>query len=177
MNEPPFVQVTVEPPASRKRSFLTRNLPYAAMLLLTILGVAYTGISRQPLAAYWEVLAVAAGVTCAASAWPRTSGKQARLRLIWKQAVHWAAILAAMNIVLLPNVQRMLTAPASSLMLLLLLALGTFLAGINTSPRIGFLGLAMALAVPAIASLEKFALLLFLAGVAILGLGIAFWRR
>jgi hypothetical protein len=53
-----------------------------------------------------------------------------------------------MNIVLLPGVQRMLAAPATGLTILLLLALGTFLSGINASLQIIFLGLAMTLAVP-----------------------------
>jgi len=52
---------------------------------------------------------------------------------------------------------------ASSLVLLMLLALGTFLAGINLlSVQICFLGLAMALAVPAIAWLKQSALFLLL---------------
>jgi len=51
-----------------------------------------------------------------------------------------------MNIVLLSGVRQMLPAPAISLVLLTLLALGTFLAGVNfLSLRISFLGLALAL--------------------------------
>jgi hypothetical protein len=50
----------------------------------------------------------------------------------------------------------MLPAPATSLVLLTLLALGTFLAGVDfLSLRICFLGLVMALAVPAIAWLKQ----------------------
>jgi len=60
---------------------------------------------------------------------------------------------------------------------LLLLALGTFLAGINTSLQIIFLGLAMALAVPAIVWLKQTALFLFLVAAAVIGIGLALWRR
>jgi hypothetical protein len=93
------------------------------------------------------------------------------------QAAHWAAILVAMNIVLLPGVQRMLTAPATGLTMLLLLALGTFLAGINTSLQVCFLGFAMALAVPAVVWLKQSALFLFLTAAAVIGVGLALWRR
>jgi hypothetical protein len=63
-------------------------------------------------------------------------------------------------------------------MLLMLLALGAFLAGINLlSLRICFLGLAMALSVPAIAWLKQASLLLLLIGVAVVGLAIVFWPR
>jgi hypothetical protein len=59
-----------------------------------------------------------------------------------------------------------------------LLALGTFLAGVNfLSLRICFLGLAMAVAVPAIAWLKQSALFLVLAAAFLIGLGIAFWPR
>lgn len=81
-----------------------------------------------------------------------------------------------MNIVLLPGVQKMLPAPATSLVLLTLLALGTFLAGVNLlSLQICFLGLAMALAVPAIAWFKQSALFLVLAAILLVGLGLAFW--
>jgi hypothetical protein len=79
---------------------------------------------------------------------------------------------------LLPHVQRMVPAPANSLVLLMLLALGTFLAGINLlSLQICFLGLALAVAVPAIAWFKQAALFLLLAAVLLVGLGITFWPR
>jgi hypothetical protein len=83
-----------------------------------------------------------------------------------------------MNLVQMSGFQRLLPVPATSLVLLMLLALGTFLAGINLlSVQICFLGLAMALAVPAIAWLKQSALFLLLAAVLLIGLGITFWPR
>ena len=177
MTEPTYAQVTVVAPGSRTESFFLRKLPYIAVLLVTLFGVAYTSMAQQPLVGFWETLAVAVGVLCVATGWSRAPDKQGRFQLIWKQAVHWAAILVTMNIVLLPGVQRMLTAPATGLTILLLLALGTFLAGINTSLQISFLGIAMALAVPAIVWLKQTALFLFLAAAAVIGIGLALWRR
>jgi hypothetical protein len=56
------------------------------------------------------------------------------------------------------------------------LALGAFLAGVSfLSPQICFLGFALALAVPAIAWLNRSALFLTLAAVLLIGLGIIFW--
>ena len=82
-----------------------------------------------------------------------------------------------MNIVLLPSVQRMLNAPATGLTLLMLLALGTFVAGVHVSWQICILGIIMALCVPAIAWLAKSALLLLLGVVVVIGIGITFrWR-
>jgi hypothetical protein len=72
----------------------------------------------------------------------------------------------------------LLPVQASGLVLLLLLGVGAFLAGIHLmSLRICFLGLAMALSIPAMAWLKQASLFLLLAGVAIAGLAIAFWPR
>jgi hypothetical protein len=162
---------------SWKETLLLRKLPYVILLALTLLGVAFTSMTHQPIDGYWEFLAVATGVVCVSTGWSEAHQRQARFRLAWTQAAHWAAILVAMNIVLLPGVQRMLTASATGLALLLLVALGTFLAGIHISLELCFLGIAMAVAVPAITWLKQSALFLVLAGVAVIGLTMTFWRR
>jgi hypothetical protein len=177
MSEPPYAEVSIEPPASRKGSFLRRKLPYIGVLVLALIGVGYTSMAQQPISFLWEALAIVVGVLCITTAWPAIPDRADRLKLIWKQMAHWAAILFAMNMVLLTGVQRMMTGPGTGLVILLLFAVGTFLAGLNTSLQIAFLGFAMALAVPAISWLKQTALLLFLLGAAIIGIGLAVWRR
>ena len=162
---------------SRVARFWLRELPYIAVLALTILGVAYTGASRKPLIGYWEFLAVAIGLVCVTTGWLHIHDPKARFRMVWTQTLHWLAFLIAMNIVLLPNVQRMLNAPATGLALLMLLALGTFVAGVHVSWQICVLGIIMALCVPGIAWLAESALLLLLGVVVVIGIGITFrWR-
>jgi hypothetical protein len=121
---------------SRRARFWLRELPYIAVLTLTILGVAYTSASRKPLIGYWECLAVAIGLVCVTTGWLHIHDPKARFRMVWTQALHWLAFLVAMNIVLFPNVQKMLNAPATGLTLLMLLALGTFVAGVHVSWQI-----------------------------------------
>jgi hypothetical protein len=162
---------------SRVARFWLRELPYIAVLALTILGVAYTSVSQQPLIGYWEFLAVAVGLVCVTTGWLHIHEPKARFRMVWTQALHWLAFLVAMNIVLLPDVQRMLTAPATGLSLLMLLALGTFVAGVHVSWQICALGIAMALFVPAIAWLTEASLFLVLSLVALIGVGMTFWWR
>jgi hypothetical protein len=158
--------------------FVRRQLPFLAILTLAIAGVAYTNFSHKPLVGYWEFLAVAMCVVCVVTEWSERDDRQARFRLMWTQALHWVAVLITMNIMLLSGVQQLLPAQATSLVLLMLLALGTFLAGLNLmSLQICFLGLAMALAVPAISWIKQSALLLILALVFLIGLGMAFWSR
>ena len=162
---------------SRIARFWLRELPYIIVLALTIFGVAYTSVSHQPLVGYWQFLAVAVGLVCVATGWLHIDDPKARFRMVWTQALHWLAFLVAMNIVLLTNVQLTLTATATGLTLLMLLALGTFVAGVHVSWQICVLGLIMALLVPAIAWLTQSALLLLLSLVAILGIIMTFWWR
>ncbi len=179
MSEPSFKQYTLDPvDQPLAASFFRRKLPYIAVLALAIAGIAYSNIASQPLPGFWEFLAIAVGVVSVATEWPNVRERKARIRLIWTQALHWATILVVMNIMLLPGMQSMLPPPANSLVILMFLALGTFLAGINLlSLEISFLGLALALSVPAIAWFKQSALFLLLAAVLIVGVGLILWHR
>jgi hypothetical protein len=169
-----------EPPSTHSKTahFLWQQLPYVVALVLAIAGVAYTNISHRPLVGYWEFLALAIGVVCVVTKWPELDAKEAQFRLIWTQALHWIAVLVTMNIMLMAGVQQLLPTPATSLILLMLLALGTFLAGISLlSLQISFLGLAMAITVPALSWLQQSVIFVLLGAVLLIGLGITFWLR
>ena len=164
------------PSHSKMAHFLWQQLPYAIALVLAIAGVAYTNVSHRPLVGYWEFLALAIGVVCVVTKWPELDAREAKFRLIWTQALHWIAVLVTMNIMLMGGVQQLLPTPATSLILLMLLALGTFLAGISLlSPQISFLGLAMGVAVPALSWLQRSVIFVLLGAVLLIGLAIAFW--
>lgn len=163
--------------AARAGAWLKRKAPYLVVLGLAIFGVAYTSLAQQPLFGYWEFLGVAIGVACVAIGWRQAPDRHARFVLARTQALHWAAFLVAMNIVLWPSVNSFLNAPATGLALLLLLSLGTFVAGIHVSFDIAALGLAMALAVPAIAWFKQSALLLILIALGLAAAAVAFWPR
>ena len=157
-------------------SLVRRQLPFLAILALAIGGVAYTNISQRPLVGYWEFLAIVMGIVCVVTQWSEREDKQDRIRLLWTQALHWLAVLVTMNIMLFSGVQQLLPTLATSLVLLILLALGAFLAGVHLrSLQVGFLGLALALAVPAISWVKQSALFLILAVVFFVGLAMAFW--
>jgi hypothetical protein len=169
---------TIAAEGSDLGSFLRRQLPYLSVLGLAIVGVAYTNMARQPLVGYWEFLALATGVVCVVAEWPKLDGRQAHLRLIWMQSVHWVAVLVAMNVMLLSGVQQFIPTPATSLVLLLLLALGTFLAGLNLSLLpICFLGLSLALAVPVVSWLKQSILFLVLIAVFLIGVAVVLWPK
>jgi hypothetical protein len=157
-------------------AWLSRQWPYLVVLVMALIGVAYTSASGQPLYGYWEFLAVAIGLACIGIGWRKTPDKTARRQLLVTQSLHWLAFLIAMSIVLLPSVNTFLNGPATGLALMLLLALGTFVAGVHVSIEIAFLGILLALTVPALAWLKQSALLLVLIGLVIGGIAIAFRR-
>ena len=171
---------SVSPATAEKRLLNTgiwlRELPYALVLVLTLVGVAYTSVTKRPTTAYWEILVPVTGAVCIWSGWRYAHDKKAQFRLVWTQAAHWLAFFAAMSLLLLPNVQRMLNADATGLAILLLLALGTFVAGIHIAAwEVCILGLVMALFVPAIAWIEESALIVLLSVIVLVGVGTAFW--
>ena len=125
----PSTSITNAEPRSLSRlTAWRRQLPYAVALILTLIGVAYTSYSKRPIVGNWELLTVVMAVLCVSTGWRRVQDREGHLRLIWTQTLHWLAFLVAMNLVLLTSMQTMLNADALGLAILMLPALGTFVA-------------------------------------------------
>jgi len=170
-----------EPPAGATRKFLhvnfwVRELPFGLVLILTMIGVAYTTVSKEPITGYWEILAPLIALVCVSSGWHEAVGNAARVRLIGTQVLHWIAFLIVMNLLLLSSVQHIFSASATGLAIFTLLALGTFTAGVHVlSWQVCLLGLVMALGIPAIAWIENSALIAVLIVGVIVGVGGVIW--
>ena len=148
------------------RAFLLKEWPYLLVLILALSGVAYTSFSGTPITKYWIILAPFIGIICIIARWRDAENREQRSRLVWTQALHWAAVLAAMHLMFVADVGRMMNADASALAALTILALGTFTAGVHIMAwRICLIGGLLALGVPAIAWLEQSVLLLLLVAV------------
>lgn len=94
----------------------------------------------------------------------------------WTQALHWLSFLVAMNLVLLTSMQSMLNADAMGSAILMLLALGTFVAGVHIQAwEVCALGGVTSLSVPAIAWIEQSVLLLLLCAGVAFAIGVALW--
>lgn len=179
-DESPLSEAAMASSPSHARAWWWDELPYLAMLLLSLGGVAYTSIAPQASSLFWTVLAVAFGCFCVAAGWKRARGKQARWRLLWTQGLHWGALLLCMQLLFIPDMQRMLNTDAIGLALIALMSLGTFLAGVHAASwRICVAALLMAVAAPAIAFIEQAALLLLPVELLIVVAIVAFiwWRR
>ena len=114
MDYPSVGQSAREASPITARAILKNEWPYLLVLVFALFGVAYTSLSRSPMAIYWIVLAPVIGVICVVSRWREISGKDDRLRLLWTQALHWAAVLLAMHLMFVADVARMMNADATS---------------------------------------------------------------
>lgn len=150
------------------RSFLSRDWPYLLMLILALIGVAFTSIYQGAMTIYWVICVPLFGVITVASHWREIDGAQAHWQLVLTQALHWAAVTFAMYLVFVADVEKMMNSDASGLMVLTVLALGTTTAGIHAwAWRIVLVGAILGAGVPAVAWLEQSTLLILLAAVAL----------
>lgn len=98
--------------------------------------------------------------------------------VVKNEFLHWGAVLVAMLLVFIGDVRQIMNADASALMILTILALGTFTAGLHGAWRMCLIGGALALGVPLIAWIDEATLLLLLlAGVLIAILFVLFLSR
>jgi hypothetical protein len=157
-------------------NFWIKELPFSAVLILTLIGVAYTSLSKQPITGYWELLAPLIALVCVGTGWHNATDRAARMRLIGTQVLHWLAFLVVMNMLLLTGVQKVFTSNSTGLAIFTLLTLGTFTAGVHVlSWQVCLLGLIMALGIPAIAWVENSALILVLIAGVLVGIAIVLW--
>ena len=154
------------------RHWLLRDLPYAAMLALAVGGLVLTSFRGATTYFYWMALAPTYGLIAVISGWRHADGGAARMQLVVTQSLHWLAFVGAMWLMFLPQVRGIDT----SLTLLILLALGTFVAGVHARVwRICAVGVFLGAAVPAVAWVQESAMLLLVAALLVVAVGLAFW--
>lgn len=150
------------------RGFLARDWPYVVMLVLAVLGVAFASVAGGAMMAYWEILVPVFAAVCIWTRARETHPKPQLRRLVTVEALHWGAVFVAMQLAYVPDVKSMMNADASALMVLTLLALGTFTAGAQLGAwRICVVGIVLALGVPFIAWLDRATLLITIVSVAL----------
>jgi len=169
---------TVERGFFAPRAWLA-ELPYIAMLVAAFLGIAVSNASGHPTTLYWEFLAPVYAVICILSGRVHGEEDTQLWHLVWTQALHWFACIVTMWLLFLPQVRGAAGDNGTSLSLLAVLALSTFLAGLHAGTwRITLVGVLLGLSVPATAWLVQSALLLLLQAAVLVGVVALFiWLR
>lgn len=153
-----------------------KEAPYVAMLSLAVLGTAYVSFSGEPSPVLWVALAPLFGAICVFSGWARTKNSSDRMRLVSTQALHWLAVIVAMGMIYSPTMRAVANNNAAGLMLLTVLSLSTFLAGVHTASwQICFVGLFLALVAPMLAWIEQSSLLVIVLLIGAAGAAGSLW--
>jgi predicted membrane metal-binding protein len=159
------------PRRSGLRSWLLEDSPYIAMLLLALVGV----VLRLPVT-YWIILTPVFGIICVVAGWRQFHTRQDRIQLVTTQALAWLALIVAIYVLYNDGVQGVLSENATSLSMITLLALGTFMAGLLARTwRICAVGAILIVTVPAVGWLDQSAVLLMVATVAVIAIGGLTW--
>ncbi|MEZ5584178.1 MAG: hypothetical protein R3F37_16800 [Candidatus Competibacteraceae bacterium] len=157
--------------------FLRREFPYIILIVLALIGIAYTDIAPTRAGLYWQELALVYGVLAVVTDWSQATARVGgRVRLIWTQILHWGAFFVTMRLVFLPVMQENLNSDVTGLVLLFLLTLSTFLAGIYINLRLCVVAVFLGAGAVSIALLDQASLLMtLLAALAVVGLMV--WTR
>jgi hypothetical protein len=162
-------------PASERSAALDwflHDILFIAMLLLALVGVAF----RLPIG-YWVILTPVFGVISVIEGWSHFESRSDRLGLVYRLAAIWCALLLAIYLIHNGSVQGVMNANATSLGVIILLALGTFVAGVQARVwQICAVGGILFLAVPGLGWLDQSPLLLAAVAFLIVALGgLAWW--
>ncbi|MGZ8191712.1 MAG: hypothetical protein ACXWTS_10870, partial [Methylococcaceae bacterium] len=126
-----------------KKSLLSIPNLFTVLLILSLIGVAISDISPTQSHLYWIVMVIMFGVTSIIANYNRAENidKTQLKKDIFIQILHWLGGLVAVLIVYAFYHTGRITPEETGLVVLLILALTTYLDGIRISWRFGFVGL------------------------------------
>jgi hypothetical protein len=161
---------------TKKWISLLAEVPYFAIVIIGIVGVSWTNSLGIPVATYWVTMTPIAGLLCIAVGWSHLPLGRGRFEMAASQFGQWAAVLVAMYLIHVSNIDGLVTHDALGSILLTLLALGVFISGLDLRTwKLCVAGAFLALAVPFVAWFEDAALFMFLIGVVLIALGLLTW--
>jgi hypothetical protein len=139
MSEESSIPVSRE--AAVKKSWLHRFLGIYEMVILglialSIVGIGITDFSPADSYKYWVAMVPIFGGACLILEWSRARGKGAKwTAMLRTQLLHWIGLLVAVRLVFEMLHKGRLDNENTGLVILLLLALSTFIAGIHLGWR------------------------------------------
>lgn len=144
--------------ASKKRSlrhFSVYEIVLMVLVLLSVIGMGITDFSPDSSHWYWFAMVPIFGVACVVIEWSRSREKgYKRLAYIRTQLFHWIGLLVAVQLVYVLLHSGRLNSENAGLVLILLLSLTTYLAGIHLGWHFCLLGVLLAIALAMAAYLE-----------------------
>jgi hypothetical protein len=126
------------------------------LVLLSGLGVAINDYSPESAFRYWIWMAPTFGVISVVAAWWRAALRGERIGVaVQRQALHWVGVIGAVYLIHLLQTTGRMTNEAAGLAALLIIALGSFLAGVHSDWRLMVIGCVLGVTVVGFAILER----------------------
>ena len=127
------------------------------LVLLSIVGIGITDFAPLSSLWYWLVMVVVTGIACIAMEWSHARKAGRSLAAILKSEVlFWFGVLVAVNLVYFLFRAGRLDSENTGLVILIILALATFLAGLRLGWRLCILGVLQGVTLILAAYLEEF---------------------
>ena len=149
---------------------------FAALIILTLLGVALTNVSPSHAHKYWLAMILFFAIGAIATGWQRATEKGQKKQLITSQLLHWGSTLVAVIVVYTFLHTGQIQNETVSLMILLILALSSFLDGFHVGWHFSVLGILLAISVVTISYIEEFMWVITIIAVILLALSF-FWNK
>ena len=139
------------------------------LITLSIIGIGITDFSPADSYKYWVAMVPIFCGGCFILEWSRVRGRGFKwTTLLRTQLLHWVGLLVAVRLVFEMLHKGRLDNENTGLVVLLLLALSTFIAGIHLGWRLCLVGVFLAIALVAATYLEEYVWVLLIIGLAIL---------
>lgn len=173
---------TTSTPGTGRFKLLLAVVPYIVLYLLAIWLVALTDGNADPgrIRVLWQGFVPAVGLLAIWGGWQgmKTRAGGTRSYLI-RQVLHWLASLLVIHLLFGDTLQAFLTTEVHGFVAIYVLGLSAILAGIHMDWKMGLFGLFLVGGGVGIAFLNDNAMLLTLAGIAVVGVGLSvvFLRR
>jgi hypothetical protein len=146
--------------------------PYIVMIVVATVAVAWTDLRPQTSHLVWRCVTVLYAAIAIWRVWAQ--GSADRWRASGVQLLHWLVFLLAMFIIEVPVVVDALNDISKGILLLLLLALATFLDGLYVDWRFCIVGALLGIGVVAVAFFNQAAIAIMVAGLIALAVLYAF---
>ena len=151
-----------------QRLFGVYEIVLTSLIILSIIGIAITDFSPNTSHRYWFAMVPVFAVACLVLEWSRARYKGLKWYIILQtQILHWVGVLVAMRLIYMLLHAGRLDNENTGLIILLSLALATFLAGIHLGWRLCVLGIFLAVALVAATYLEEYLWVLLIIAAAI----------
>lgn len=89
---------------TRKWISLLAEAAYFAIVIIGIVGVAWTNLLGVPVATYWVIMTPIAALLCVCVGWAHLPRGRGRLEMAAVQLGQWAAVLVAMCLIHFSNI-------------------------------------------------------------------------